>query len=254
MKLRHFNHSCCFLFPWKRKKKENHQYKNALFFFGFLIHCYNFQTFLKLFVRITWNPLLVGLCVVNRHAPSFYDVSFQQECRIKHKLYVRKKFVERNFSLAVWLEILAKTGWNSCTAWINLFVRWNCWGYHLSSIYFSKYELGVLKVEELYYTLHYFVYFLTQIFEGPSHVNVSHIIHDLSFGPKYPGLHNPLDGTTRILHDTSGTFKYYIKVWIVVFFLICFIILILAVWQGIGLRTFIYEPSCCSLNLRCPFN
>ena len=38
------------------------------------------------------------------------------------------------------------------------------------------------------------------------------MIHDLSFGPKYPGIHNPLDGTNRILHDTSGTFKYYIKV------------------------------------------
>jgi endoplasmic reticulum-Golgi intermediate compartment protein 3 len=43
-------------------------------------------------------------------------------------------------------------------------------------------------------------------------VNVSHVIHDLSFGPKYPGHDNPLDDTTRILHDTSGTFKYYIKV------------------------------------------
>lgn len=46
------------------------------------------------------------------------------------------------------------------------------------------------------------------------HVNVSHIIHDLSFGPKYPGLHNPLDGTVRILPSASGIFKYYIKVWI----------------------------------------
>lgn len=43
-------------------------------------------------------------------------------------------------------------------------------------------------------------------------MNVSHIIHDLSFGPKYPGLHNPLDGTSRILHGTSGTFKYFMKV------------------------------------------
>jgi hypothetical protein len=51
-----------------------------------------------------------------------------------------------------------------------------------------------------------------QIFEGSSHVNVSHVIHELSFGPKYPGIHNPLDETSRILHDTSGTFKYYIKV------------------------------------------
>lgn len=52
----------------------------------------------------------------------------------------------------------------------------------------------------------------SQIFEGAMHVNVSHIIHDLSFGPKYPGLHNPLDGTERTLHSASGTFKYYIKV------------------------------------------
>lgn len=43
-------------------------------------------------------------------------------------------------------------------------------------------------------------------------MNVSHIIHDLSFGPKYPGLHNPLDDTVRLLRGTSGTFKYYIKV------------------------------------------
>jgi len=59
--------------------------------------------------------------------------------------------------------------------------------------------------------LSYFMFYV-QIFEGGSHVNVSHIIHDLSFGPKYPGIHNPLDGTTRILQGASGTFKYYIKV------------------------------------------
>ncbi|MBA0769114.1 hypothetical protein Gotri_017879, partial [Gossypium trilobum] len=52
----------------------------------------------------------------------------------------------------------------------------------------------------------------SEIFGGATHVNVSHMIHDLSFGPKYPGLHNPLDGTVRILHETSGTFKYYIKI------------------------------------------
>ena len=57
-----------------------------------------------------------------------------------------------------------------------------------------------------------------QIFGGSKNVNVSHMIHDLSFGPKYPGIHNPLDDTNRILRDTSGTFKYYIKVF---FILIC---------------------------------
>lgn len=51
-----------------------------------------------------------------------------------------------------------------------------------------------------------------QIFETGYEVNVSHIIHDLSFGPSYPGVHNPLDGSERILHDISGTFKYFLKV------------------------------------------
>ncbi|XP_072956471.1 uncharacterized protein [Typha angustifolia] len=76
---------------------------------------------------------------------------------------------------------------------------------------------GVLDVQRVAGNFHISVHGLNifvaqQIFEGSSHVNVSHIIHDLSFGPKYPGIHNPLDGTTRILHDTSGTFKYYIKI------------------------------------------
>ncbi|KAF2305383.1 hypothetical protein P3X46_004727 [Hevea brasiliensis] len=76
---------------------------------------------------------------------------------------------------------------------------------------------GVLDVQRVAGNFHISVHglniFVAQmIFEGSNHVNVSHIIHDLSFGPKYPGLHNPLDGTMRILHDTSGTFKYYIKI------------------------------------------
>lgn len=56
------------------------------------------------------------------------------------------------------------------------------------------------------------IYVAQMMFGGATRVNVSHLIHDLSFGPKYPGVHNPLDDTQRILHETSGTFKYYIKV------------------------------------------
>ncbi|KAJ6304388.1 hypothetical protein OIU77_018115 [Salix suchowensis] len=75
---------------------------------------------------------------------------------------------------------------------------------------------GVLDVQRVAGNFHISVHglniFVAQmIFDGAKHVNVSHIIHDLSFGPKYPGIHNPLDGTARILHETSGTFKYYIK-------------------------------------------
>ncbi|KAK3024037.1 hypothetical protein RJ639_044139 [Escallonia herrerae] len=76
---------------------------------------------------------------------------------------------------------------------------------------------GVLDVQRVAGNFHISVHglniFVAQmIFEGATHVNVSHFIHDLSFGPKYPGIHNPLDGTTRILHGASGTFKYYIKI------------------------------------------
>ncbi|XP_017615227.1 uncharacterized protein LOC108460295 isoform X3 [Gossypium arboreum] len=76
---------------------------------------------------------------------------------------------------------------------------------------------GVLDVQRVAGNFHISVHALNiyvaqMIFGGATHVNVSHMIHDLSFGPKYPGLHNPLDDTVRILHDTSGTFKYYIKI------------------------------------------
>ncbi|KAB2055889.1 hypothetical protein ES319_A11G068000v1 [Gossypium barbadense] len=76
---------------------------------------------------------------------------------------------------------------------------------------------GVLDVQRVAGNFHISVhglniYVAQMIFGGATHVNVSHMIHDLSFGPKYPGLHNPLDGTVRILHETSGTFKYYIKI------------------------------------------
>lgn len=76
---------------------------------------------------------------------------------------------------------------------------------------------GVLDVQRVAGNFHISVHglniFVAQmIFEGSNRVNVSHMIHDLSFGPKYPGINNPLDGTVRILRGTSGTFKYYIKI------------------------------------------
>ncbi|KAL9373470.1 hypothetical protein Peur_033090 [Populus x canadensis] len=76
---------------------------------------------------------------------------------------------------------------------------------------------GVLDVQRVAGNFHISVHglniFVAQmIFDGAKHVNVSHTIHDLSFGPKYPGIHNPLDETARILRETSGTFKYYIKI------------------------------------------
>lgn len=76
---------------------------------------------------------------------------------------------------------------------------------------------GVLDVQRVAGNFHISVhglniYVAQMIFDGGKNVNVSHVIHDLSFGPKYPGIHNPLDETSRILHDASGTFKYYIKI------------------------------------------
>ncbi|KAK3227343.1 hypothetical protein Dsin_007205 [Dipteronia sinensis] len=76
---------------------------------------------------------------------------------------------------------------------------------------------GVLDVQRVAGNFHISVhglniYVAQMIFGSSTHVNVSHVIHDLSFGPKYPGIHNPLDETVRMLHKTSGTFKYYIKI------------------------------------------
>ncbi|GKD58209.1 aminopeptidase P2 [Tanacetum coccineum] len=50
-----------------------------------------------------------------------------------------------------------------------------------------------------------------RIFKGATHVNVSHVNHDLSFALMFPGLQNPLDDTNRILHGARRTFEYYIK-------------------------------------------
>lgn len=76
---------------------------------------------------------------------------------------------------------------------------------------------GVLDVERVAGNFHISMhglslYVASKIFEAGYEVNVSHVIHDLSFGPTYPGHHNPLDGSERILHDTSGTFKYFLKI------------------------------------------
>ncbi len=41
--------------------------------------------------------------------------------------------------------------------------------------------------------------------------NTSHIIHELSFGPKIPG-NLPLDGRIRIAGDSTGLYQYFIKI------------------------------------------
>ncbi|KAJ0787346.1 putative endoplasmic reticulum vesicle transporter [Helianthus annuus] len=56
---------------------------------------------------------------------------------------------------------------------------------------------GVLDVQRVAGNFH------ISIFEGATHVNVSHVIHDLSFGPKYPGLHNPLDSIILLTRQTE---------------------------------------------------
>lgn len=43
-------------------------------------------------------------------------------------------------------------------------------------------------------------------------INMSHIIHKMAFGPRYPGQINPLDEYRRISDVDTGTFKYFIKV------------------------------------------
>ena len=50
------------------------------------------------------------------------------------------------------------------------------------------------------------------VFGAREKLNVSHIIHAVSFGEPYPDMVNPLDNRPKIIHDGSGYFQYYIKV------------------------------------------
>ncbi|KAK9865559.1 hypothetical protein WJX84_003935 [Apatococcus fuscideae] len=43
-------------------------------------------------------------------------------------------------------------------------------------------------------------------------INVSHHIHNINFGPSFPGMANSLNGYNRIVQEESGTFKYFLKV------------------------------------------
>ncbi|TVU01858.1 hypothetical protein EJB05_52672, partial [Eragrostis curvula] len=95
------------------------------------------------------------------------------------------------------------------------------------------------------------IFVAEKIFEGSSHVNVSHVIHELSFGPKYPGIHNPLDDTTRILHDASGTFKYYIKVSCYCYIQRVHVLLFMApLWFAVGSATACGSPNRAAAEVR----
>ena len=53
---------------------------------------------------------------------------------------------------------------------------------------------------------------LMSVYKGRESLNVSHVIHSVSFGEPYPGMINPLDDTPKILHNGSGYFQYHIKI------------------------------------------
>ena len=53
---------------------------------------------------------------------------------------------------------------------------------------------------------------LMTVFKRRDALNVSHLVHSISFGEPYPGMRNPLDGQHKVLHNGSGFFQYYIKV------------------------------------------
>ena len=53
---------------------------------------------------------------------------------------------------------------------------------------------------------------LMSVYGQRDSINVSHVIHGVSFGEPYPDMVNPLDNTPKILHEGSGYFQYYIKI------------------------------------------
>eukprot|EP00232_Nephroselmis_pyriformis_P005776 CAMPEP_0182908472 /NCGR_PEP_ID=MMETSP0034_2-20130328/35229_1 /TAXON_ID=156128 /ORGANISM="Nephroselmis pyriformis, Strain CCMP717" /LENGTH=203 /DNA_ID=CAMNT_0025044653 /DNA_START=3 /DNA_END=611 /DNA_ORIENTATION=- len=56
----------------------------------------------------------------------------------------------------------------------------------------------------------YFV--LQQVFHDTMKINVSHTVHQMSFGPNFPGAVNPLEDYEQMVPTGSGTFKYFLKV------------------------------------------
>jgi hypothetical protein len=55
---------------------------------------------------------------------------------------------------------------------------------------------------------------VSQVQATSPQLNISHVIHTLSFGPGFPGVINPLEGFVRTTGqvDLSGTYKYFLKV------------------------------------------
>jgi len=53
---------------------------------------------------------------------------------------------------------------------------------------------------------------LMTVFRQRESINVSHVIHSVSFGEPYRGMVNPLDNQPKIIHEGSGYFQYYLKV------------------------------------------
>jgi len=53
---------------------------------------------------------------------------------------------------------------------------------------------------------------LMSVYGKRDSINVSHVIHQISFGEPYPDMINPLDETPKMLYEGSGYFQYYIKV------------------------------------------
>ena len=43
-------------------------------------------------------------------------------------------------------------------------------------------------------------------------INVSHVVHSISFGEPYPNMVNPLDNTPKMVYEGSGYFQYYLKI------------------------------------------
>lgn len=47
---------------------------------------------------------------------------------------------------------------------------------------------------------------------GGTKFNMSHTIHHMSFGEKYPGIVNPLDGISQVAENSQMMFQYYVKI------------------------------------------
>ncbi|KAE8734547.1 citrate synthase, glyoxysomal [Hibiscus syriacus] len=129
----------------------------------------------------TQSGALVSIVVSDNGHAVLHELTYYLPTNTVHQLFISKVFIEGDRTENKFEQTLSTA--------LNMLVCFANHGHIIGTEYLSD-----LVERSMLLT--------SMIFGGATHVNVSHVIHDLSFGPKYPGLHN-LDGTHISIHSSA---------------------------------------------------